>query len=208
VFWLGTAGIMLEVTVVAAVFARHRWAPLAAAVAGVNLAIGYVVVHFLPARSWFSDSFTSAAHVSRLSWAAASLEVAAALTLAIVGCVATTRSKRGVETHQPPRKPAPGWPGALHPIPMLFAVSQIITLITSSRSSRWTSTSLPPFPADHLAISLTHLAALVTFDQSQRRPASPPALRPGPARLGGRTVQPNLRPRRRGRRQRSSRSRP
>ena len=43
------------------------------------------VVHFLPGRSWLSDSFTGAVGVSALSWFAASLEVVAATTLGAVG---------------------------------------------------------------------------------------------------------------------------
>lgn len=91
VFWLGTAGIALEVGVVVLATQRHRLAALAATAIGFPLALGYVVVHFLPARSLFSDSFTSATNVSRLSWSAASLEVAAALTLGIAGLVVLRR---------------------------------------------------------------------------------------------------------------------
>jgi hypothetical protein len=88
VFWLGTAGTFLEVAVVALVCMRHRLAPLAAAVAGFSLAAGYVIVHFLPARRLFSDSFVSGGHVSALSWTAASFEVLAAMLLGVAGVVA------------------------------------------------------------------------------------------------------------------------
>ena len=67
------------------IFQRHTLAPLAAAVFGLVLAAGYLEVHFLPAHSLFSDSFTSAAHVNPLSWAAASSEIIAALMLAMLG---------------------------------------------------------------------------------------------------------------------------
>jgi len=87
VFWLGTAAIALEVAVVVLACQRHRLAPLAAAVAGLSLAFGYVAVHFLPGRSWLSDSFTGAEGASPLSWAAASLETVAALALGAVGLV-------------------------------------------------------------------------------------------------------------------------
>ena len=90
-FWLGTLGILLEVAIVIVICARHRYAPLAAVVGGVVLASGYIEAHFLPAHRWFSDSFTSAVHVSPLSWFAASLEVAAAAGLAIVGLVVLRR---------------------------------------------------------------------------------------------------------------------
>src|SRR4051794_11061780 len=72
VFWLGTAGITIEVAVVVLIAMRHRLAPLAAASIGLSLAAGYLAVHFLPGRSLFSDSFTSASDVSWMSWTAAS----------------------------------------------------------------------------------------------------------------------------------------
>src|SRR5437588_11686105 len=96
VFWLGTAGIVLEVAVVVLISQRHRLAPLAAAVVGFVLATGYVSVHFLPARSWASDSFVSASRVSPLSWTAASLEVVAAVALAATGLV-VLRQRGGVD---------------------------------------------------------------------------------------------------------------
>jgi hypothetical protein len=112
VLWLGTAGIALEVLIVALIFARHRWAPLVAAVVGFNLAIGYVVVHFLPARSWFSDSFTSAQHVSWLSWSATSLEVVAAVMVATVACaVLASRGGVAVTTSRSPTPDPDGGEG-------------------------------------------------------------------------------------------------
>jgi hypothetical protein len=88
VFWVGTSAIAIEVALVVLATQRHRLAALAATAGGLSLAAGYVLVHFLPARSWLSDSFTSAADVSPLSWFAASLEVIAAVTLGVVGLMA------------------------------------------------------------------------------------------------------------------------
>ena len=85
VFWVGTSGVVIEVGIVVLVCQRHRLAPLAAVAVGWSLAPAYVLVHFLPARSWLSDSFTSAHQVSPLSWFAASLEVLAALVLGVTG---------------------------------------------------------------------------------------------------------------------------
>ena len=87
VFWLGTSAIVLEVGLVVLACQRHRLAPVAGAIGGFFLAAGYLVVHFLPARSWLSDSFPSAVNVSPLSWIAASLEVITALVLGVVGLV-------------------------------------------------------------------------------------------------------------------------
>jgi hypothetical protein len=69
VFVVGTSAILLEV----------------AGAGGLSLALGYLVVHFLPQRSWLSDSFPSAVNVSPLSWTAASLELAAAAAVGAAG---------------------------------------------------------------------------------------------------------------------------
>jgi hypothetical protein len=87
VFWIGSAAITLEVSLVVLSIMRHRVAPLAAATGGLFLAVGYVVAHFLPSHPFLSDSFVSASNVSPLSWFAASLEVVAALTLGVTGLV-------------------------------------------------------------------------------------------------------------------------
>ena len=94
VFWLGSAAIIVEVAVVALVFAGHRLAPTAAAVAGFQLAVGYLAVHFTPARSWFSDSFVTG-DASMVSVAAAGLEATAALVLGIAGTLALRRGANG-----------------------------------------------------------------------------------------------------------------
>lgn len=131
VFWLGTAGIVLEVAVVLVICQRHRIAPLAAAVAGANLAAGYVLVHFLPERSWFSDSFTSGADVSALSWTAALVEVAAAVALAVTGLVVLSR-RGGLASAA---RPHPGQrslrDAALHPLAFGFALTQVVTVVVS-----------------------------------------------------------------------------
>jgi len=131
VFWLGTAGIFLEVAVVVLICQRHRLAPLAAAVAGFTLAAGYVSVHFTPARSWASDSFVSGGNVSPLSWGAASLEVAAAVTLALVG-LAVLRARGGLASvPRPLADERSVREGLLHPLALVFAVSQVVVLAVS-----------------------------------------------------------------------------
>ncbi len=135
VTWLGTLGVFIEVAVVVLVCQQHRLAPLAAAVTGVTLAAGYVLVHFLPERSWFSDSFTSAADVSPLSWLAASLEVVAALALALAGLAVMSR-RGGLASAS---RAHPGQltlrEGLLHPLALSFALSQVVTLaITAAQA--------------------------------------------------------------------------
>jgi hypothetical protein len=80
----GSLALVLQVAVVVLVFVDHRWAPLAAAVIGSGLAVGYVMVHVLPGRGWLSDPlFTGGA--SPISQVAALLEVATAAWLAVAG---------------------------------------------------------------------------------------------------------------------------
>jgi hypothetical protein len=84
VFWLGSAAIVLEVGVVALVLARHPAAPLAAIAVGFSLAVGYVVVHFTPDRSFASDSLVDGG-AQIVSIVAASLETVTALALGVAG---------------------------------------------------------------------------------------------------------------------------
>ena len=104
VFWVGSAAILLEVAVVVAVFLRHPVAPLAAAVTGFNLAIGYVVVHLLPERGWLSDPLFEG-DASAVSQGAAMLEIAAAVTLGIVGLTVLRHRGGLVSATQPSSVP-------------------------------------------------------------------------------------------------------
>lgn len=128
VFWVGTSAIALEVALVVLGVQRHRLAPLAALVGGASLAVGYVAVHFLPGRSWLSDSFTSAVDVSPLSWSAATLEVLAATTLAIVGLV-VLRARGGLVSatqDHPTQRPLRA--ALLHPVSVGMIVGNLLVL--------------------------------------------------------------------------------
>lgn len=92
VFWIGTLAILIEVGVVALIFMRHPTAPVAAAVGGFWLALGYVFVHFTPQRDLLSDSFTGGG-ASWLSLFAAAFEAAAAVLLGLAGLEALRRSR-------------------------------------------------------------------------------------------------------------------
>lgn len=105
VFWVGSSAILLEVGIVVLVFHRHRLAPLAAGVTGFSLAAGYVLVHLLPERGWLSDPLFSGG-ASRLSQAAALLEIAAAVTLGVVGLV-VLRRRGGLASATQPRPVRP-----------------------------------------------------------------------------------------------------
>jgi hypothetical protein len=132
VFWAGTSAVALEVGVVVLVCQRHRLAPLAAAVTGFSLAAGYVLVHFLPARGWLSDSLTSAADVSRLSWIAASLEVVAATALGLAG-LAALRDRGGLASAAHPRSDQRPVRDALaHPAVVAMALGNAVILAVSA----------------------------------------------------------------------------
>jgi len=131
VFWLGTVGILVEVALVILIFQRHRLAPLAAVVTGLSLAAGYVEVHFLPGHGLLSDSFTSAAHVSPLSWFAASMEIVAALILVVVGA-RVVRARGGAPAVFAAASREPGFHLAgVHPIASIMVLSQTATLAIS-----------------------------------------------------------------------------
>jgi hypothetical protein len=131
VFWAGTSAIILEVGVVVLAVRRSRVAPAAAAMAGLALATGYIFVHFLPARSWLSDSFVSAARVSPLSWIAASLEAGAALTLGVVGLL-VLRRRGGPAFSTAPRAGERSLRSALlHPVVVALVLGNAVILAIS-----------------------------------------------------------------------------
>jgi hypothetical protein len=131
VFWAGTTGMLLEVAVVVLICQRHRLAPLAAAAGGSFLAASYLEVHFLPAHRWLSDSFTGASNVSPLSWTAASMEVAGALVLAVVG-LRVLRRRGGIESasrpHPQQRRLAKG---VIQPVALVLILTQVAGLAVS-----------------------------------------------------------------------------
>jgi hypothetical protein len=132
VFWAGTLSIGLEVAIVVLLIARHRFAPLVAVAGGFGLALGYLIVHFLPARAWLSDSFSShTGSVGPMSWFAASLEVVAALVVGVVGLL-EIRELGGVEASVAPRADQRPWREAfMHPTALTMMAGNAIVLIIS-----------------------------------------------------------------------------
>ena len=131
VFWVGTSGVLIEVGIVVLACQRHRLAPLAAVAVGGSLAPAYVLVHFLPARSWLSDSFTSAHHVSPLSWFAASFEVLAALVLGAAGWV-VVQQRGGVASAARPHEGQRSWrDGFLHPVAAVALAGNAVLVAAS-----------------------------------------------------------------------------
>jgi hypothetical protein len=131
VFWVGTAGVFVEVGIVVLACQRHRLAPLAAVAVGWSLAPAYVLVHFLPARSWLSDSFTSATHVSRLSWSAASLEVLAALVLGVAGWLVLQQRGGLASATRPHPSQRSLREGLTHPVALVMLAGNVVIVAGS-----------------------------------------------------------------------------
>jgi hypothetical protein len=97
VFVAGLSAAILQLSAVAAVFLRSRWAPAMAVVVGFPDAIGIAAVHLLPHWSSFSDAFPGAhgTGVTVFSWFAAIVEIVAALGFGVAGAYAlqATRSR-------------------------------------------------------------------------------------------------------------------
>jgi hypothetical protein len=131
VFWVGTAGIVLEVGVVVLACQRHRVAPLAAVAAGWALAPAYLLVHFLPAHWWLGDSFTVADHVAALSWIAASFEVLAAALLGLAGWLVLQQRGGLASAARPHAAQQPARAGFLHPVAAAMLLGNVIIVAIS-----------------------------------------------------------------------------
>src|SRR4051794_23515980 len=128
VFLAGTLAMVLEVGVVAAVFARHRAAPLAATVVGFSLAAGYVFVHFTPERSLLNDSLLSWS--MPMSIAAALFESVTALFLGLAGLRVVR--ERGLAAMSSSAEAAPiDRDGLSHPVVVMMAVGNAVILAAS-----------------------------------------------------------------------------
>src|SRR3954470_15694408 len=90
-YWAGNLGLVVQVVVITLILTRHRAAPLAAAVAGFPLAIGFAAAHWLPHWSSLSDSFVDT-RVSAFSYLASATEIAGALAVGFAG-LAIIRSR-------------------------------------------------------------------------------------------------------------------
>ena len=87
VLWAGNVSTVIGLVTVVLVLARHRWAPLVAAVTGVPIALGVAAVHLLPEWGALSDPFVGATHtgVTVLSWTVVLVEIVGALALGLAG---------------------------------------------------------------------------------------------------------------------------
>jgi len=105
VFAAGSIVAILQLSAVAAVFLRSRWAPALAVAIGFPDAIGIAAVHLLPHWGSFSDAFPGAngTGVTVFSWFAAIVEIVAALGFGIAGAYAlqATRSRSVATAGEP-----------------------------------------------------------------------------------------------------------
>src|SRR4051794_20729685 len=94
VLWAGNVSTVLGVVAVVLILSRHRLAPLAAAWAGLPIAIGVASVHLLPHWGVLSDPFPGgrANGVSALSWFAVLTEIAGAAVVGVVGVIMLRRA--------------------------------------------------------------------------------------------------------------------
>lgn len=95
VYWAGIVSTVIGVATIALVLARHRLAPLAAAVVGGPIAFGVAAVHLLPHWGVMSDAFPGAqgTGITSLSWAVVLLEMAGALALGAAGVYVLRRRR-------------------------------------------------------------------------------------------------------------------
>jgi hypothetical protein len=131
VFWAGTSAVLVEVGVVVLVMQRHRLAPLAALATGASLAPAYLLVHFLPARSWLSDPLATAPNVSWMSWTAASLEVLAAAGLGLAGWRVLQERGGLASATEPHSEQQPTRAGLLHPVALVLLAVNVVIVVAS-----------------------------------------------------------------------------
>jgi hypothetical protein len=90
---LGAVAGAFQVLAIAAVFLKHRWAPVLAVAVGLPAGIGIFAVHLLPRWSSFSDALPGAhgTGVTLFSWFAVVLEMATAFAFAAAGAYVVRR---------------------------------------------------------------------------------------------------------------------
>ncbi len=81
---VGTAGIVVAGVVIVLALIRHRFAPQAAVIGGVALALGFIAAHWLPTWSVLSDSFVEG-DAATFSKVASLLQIAGAVAVAGTG---------------------------------------------------------------------------------------------------------------------------
>ena len=100
VLWAGNLSTLLGVITVVLVLNGSRYAPMAAALTGIPVAVGVAAVHLLPEWSAFSDAFVGADNtgVTALSWAVVLIEIVGAALMGAIG-ISIVRTRNRLGTH-------------------------------------------------------------------------------------------------------------
>ena len=99
----GNLALIVQVAVITLVLVRHEVAPLAAAIFGPFLALGFFVAHWLPEWSALSDPVWEIGDVA--SYVASGLEIAGALAVGLTG-LAVLRASGGYRPRRGARSAA------------------------------------------------------------------------------------------------------
>lgn len=87
-YWAGNLALIMQVAVITLIVVRHRAAALAAAAAGIPLALGFLSAHWLPEWSVLSDPVCEIEALRSFSYVASSLEVVGGLAIGLTGLAA------------------------------------------------------------------------------------------------------------------------
>jgi hypothetical protein len=90
-YWAGNLALVVQVAVITLILTRHRVAPLAAAVGGCSLALGFFAAHWLPEWSALSDPVWEVSSWGWLTSLASTLEILSAVAVGITGLVIVRR---------------------------------------------------------------------------------------------------------------------
>jgi hypothetical protein len=101
-YWAGNLALVVQVVMITLVLTRHRLAPVAAAAAGIPLAVGFSAAHWLPEWSTLSDPLWEIDSWAWLSYLASTLEIVGALAVGLAG-LAVVR-ERGLQSFASDRK--------------------------------------------------------------------------------------------------------
>ena len=102
-YWAGNLALVVQVAVITLVLTRHRVAPLAAAVGGLSLGIGFLAAHWLPEWSALSDPVWEVSTWGWLSYVASTLEIVGAFAVGVTGLVIVRRD--GLASYGRPAEP-------------------------------------------------------------------------------------------------------
>lgn len=90
-YWAGNLALVVQVAVITLILTRHRVAPLAAAIGGFSLAIGFLAAHWLPEWSALSDPVWEVSSWGWMTYVASTLEILGAFAVGVTGLAIVRR---------------------------------------------------------------------------------------------------------------------